>query len=102
VESGEGIESFILTFTTLKALPRKWNPVKELKAIFYTFYLVNNGATVESGEGIERSPRALQLPQFPGRPVESGEGIERAQDVINRLWQLLKWNPVKELKENLV
>jgi len=57
---------------------------------------------VESGEGIERILRAMASRGWVYR-VESGEGIESLD--VSILWTFLsiKWNPVKELKdENVV
>ena len=75
VESGEGIERFGLPAPLSRAV-----------------------AHVESGEGIE-SMICRQL-GVAGFGVESGEGIESMPDgLITFSLELIKWNPVKELKE---
>ena len=74
VESGEGIESMTpQTYRSSVAL--MWNPVKELKDLCQQSTNRRIRYSVESGEGIERTPAAGRGARRD--QVESGEGIER-------------------------
>ena len=75
MESGEGIERFVL------------------KALAF------GSTSVESGEGIERENAGGTRLLAPDRRVESGEGIERCRSRYSFLGVTEPlWNPVKELK----
>ena len=98
VESGEGIERWVVLLILVFLLILLWNPVKELKVELST---MATAISMMPWNPVKEL-KATSVPSIAcsdRHAVESGEGIERLTYFSAFSNESILWNPVKELKD---